>query len=97
MNNELWAVYSKSEGLCLVSDYDECKKQFDLEVRYMEDQGYSYGIEDDDCVYLMKVAEVTQSEELDEKWDEENIDECIVDGVKVGDNMWEYVSTKYDI
>ncbi|WP_049316820.1 hypothetical protein, partial [Staphylococcus capitis] len=84
-------------GLCLVSDYEECKERYDSEVQFMEDEGYSYGIEDDDCVYLMKVSEAVLSEELDEKWDEENIEECSVNDVEIGDNQWGYKVKKYDI
>lgn len=97
MKNELWAVYTKEDGLCLVSDYEECKKRFDSEVQYMEDEGGSYGIEDDDCVYLMKVSDAVTAEETDEKWDEENIECCYVDTVEIGDNIWEYKWRKYDI
>ena len=67
MGNELWAVYSKYEGLCLVSNYEECKEIYDSEVQFMEDEGYSHGIEDDDCVYMMKVAEMTPSDEAIEE------------------------------
>ena len=97
MSNELWAVYSKYEGLCLLSNYEECKERYESEVRFMEDEGYSHGIEDDDCVYLMKVYEAVLSEELDEKWDEENIEACSIMGVEVGDNVWGYELKEYDI